>query len=75
MAKTALGYRAEVVGSLLRPEYLKEAFDRFDRDEIGRTSWSRRRIARRSRRSRSRRPAASTSSRTARCAGSSGSTR
>ena len=35
MAKTALGYRAEVVGSLLRPEYLKEAFDRFDRDEIG----------------------------------------
>ena len=35
MAKSALGYRAEVVGSLLRPEYLKEAFDRFDRDEIG----------------------------------------
>ncbi|MGZ5296197.1 MAG: cobalamin-independent methionine synthase II family protein [Actinomycetota bacterium] len=35
MAKTALGYRAEVVGSLLRPEYLKEAFDRFDRHEIG----------------------------------------
>ncbi len=34
MAKTVLGYRAEVVGSLLRPEYLKEAFDRFDRREI-----------------------------------------
>ena len=34
MAKTALGYRAEVVGSLLRPEYLKDAFDRFDRGEI-----------------------------------------
>lgn len=27
-------YRAEVVGSLLRPEYLKQAFERFDRGEI-----------------------------------------
>jgi 5-methyltetrahydropteroyltriglutamate--homocysteine methyltransferase len=34
MAKTALDYHAEVVGSLLRPEYLKAAFDRFDRAEI-----------------------------------------
>jgi 5-methyltetrahydropteroyltriglutamate--homocysteine methyltransferase len=34
MAKSRLGYRAEVVGSLLRPEYLKDAFDRFDRGEI-----------------------------------------
>jgi 5-methyltetrahydropteroyltriglutamate--homocysteine methyltransferase len=28
-------YHAEVVGSLLRPEYLKQAFERFDRGEIG----------------------------------------
>jgi 5-methyltetrahydropteroyltriglutamate--homocysteine methyltransferase len=33
--KTRLGYRAEVVGSLLRPDYLKLAWERFDRHEIG----------------------------------------
>jgi 5-methyltetrahydropteroyltriglutamate--homocysteine methyltransferase len=31
---TAPEWRAEVVGSLLRPEYLKEAFARFDRGDI-----------------------------------------
>ena len=34
MGKTPLPYRSEVVGSLLRPDYLKDAFDRFDRAEI-----------------------------------------
>jgi 5-methyltetrahydropteroyltriglutamate--homocysteine methyltransferase len=29
-----LNYRAEVVGSLLRPDYLKQAFERFERGEI-----------------------------------------
>src|SRR5918992_1382602 len=29
-AKTRLSYRSEVVGSLLRPEYLKQAFERFE---------------------------------------------
>ena len=29
MGKTALPYRSEVVGSLLRPGYLKDAFERF----------------------------------------------
>ena len=33
-AKTRLAYRSEVVGSLLRPEYLKEAFERFDQGAI-----------------------------------------
>ena len=32
--KTRLGYRAEVVGSLLRPDYLKEAWDRFDHGQV-----------------------------------------
>ncbi len=35
-AKTRLGYRAEVVGSLLRPEYLKQAFAAFEEGRIGR---------------------------------------
>ena len=34
--KTRLTYRAEVVGSLLRPESLKRAFERFERGEIDR---------------------------------------
>lgn len=34
-ADTTLGYRSEVVGSLLRPEYLKRTFERFERGEIG----------------------------------------
>lgn len=34
-AKTSLGYRAEVVGSLLRPDYLKEAWEAFERGSIG----------------------------------------
>ena len=34
MGKTALPYRSEVVGSLLRPVYLKDAFERFDRGEL-----------------------------------------
>jgi len=33
-SKTQLPYRAEVVGSLLRPEYLKEAFEKADRGDI-----------------------------------------
>jgi 5-methyltetrahydropteroyltriglutamate--homocysteine methyltransferase len=33
-AETKLGYRAEVVGSLLRPDYLKQAWEQFDRGEI-----------------------------------------
>ncbi|MGH2663868.1 MAG: cobalamin-independent methionine synthase II family protein [Actinomycetota bacterium] len=33
-ADTSLGYRSEVVGSLLRPEYLKEAFEQFEQGEI-----------------------------------------
>lgn len=33
-AKTDLSYRAEVIGSLLRPEYLKQAFERFESGEI-----------------------------------------
>lgn len=34
MTKTALTYRAEVVGSLLRPDYLKRAFEQADAGEI-----------------------------------------
>ena len=34
MAKVPLPYRSEVVGSLLRPDYLKDAFERFDRGAI-----------------------------------------
>lgn len=34
LARTKLAYRAEVVGSLLRPDYLKQAFDEFDQDRI-----------------------------------------
>jgi 5-methyltetrahydropteroyltriglutamate--homocysteine methyltransferase len=34
VTKTPLPYRAEVVGSLLRPDYLKEAFDAADRGQI-----------------------------------------
>jgi 5-methyltetrahydropteroyltriglutamate--homocysteine methyltransferase len=34
MTKTTLGYRAEVVGSLLRPDYLKAAFAAYDRGDI-----------------------------------------
>ncbi|HKD97446.1 MAG TPA: hypothetical protein VKB69_07545, partial [Micromonosporaceae bacterium] len=34
MAKTPITYRAEVVGSLLRPDYLKEAFEAHDRGEV-----------------------------------------
>jgi 5-methyltetrahydropteroyltriglutamate--homocysteine methyltransferase len=34
MTKTTLGYRAEVVGSLLRPEYLKQAFEQADAGEL-----------------------------------------
>ncbi len=34
MTKTVLGYRAEVVGSLLRPDYLKRAFDAAAAGEI-----------------------------------------
>src|SRR2546423_6384002 len=33
-AEGKVGYRAEVVGSLLRPDYLKEAWGRFERAEI-----------------------------------------
>src|SRR5918999_5388155 len=33
-AKTRLAYRSEVVGSLLRPEYLKQAFERFEQGAI-----------------------------------------
>ncbi len=33
-AKTRLAYRAEVVGSLLRPDYLKRAFEDFDQGRI-----------------------------------------
>lgn len=35
-AKTKLGYRAEIVGSLLRPDELKRAFDDFGQGRIGR---------------------------------------
>jgi 5-methyltetrahydropteroyltriglutamate--homocysteine methyltransferase len=34
MAKTPITYRAEVVGSLLRPDYLKEAFEGHDRGDV-----------------------------------------
>ena len=34
MGKAPLPYRSEVVGSLLRPDYLKDAFERFDRGEL-----------------------------------------
>jgi methionine synthase II (cobalamin-independent) len=34
-AKTRLAYRAEVVGSLLRPDYLKNGFERFEQGRIG----------------------------------------
>jgi len=34
-AKTQMAYRAEVVGSLLRPDYLKEGFARFEDGRIG----------------------------------------
>lgn len=34
MTKTRLAYRSEVVGSLLRPQYLKDAFEKFDRGEL-----------------------------------------
>lgn len=34
--RPTLGYRSEVVGSLLRPEYLKLAFEAFDRGDIPR---------------------------------------
>ncbi len=34
VAKTRLTYRAEVVGSLLRPDYLKQAFDDFEAGRI-----------------------------------------
>ena len=60
MAKTVLGYRAEVVGSLLRPEYLKEAFDRLIVARSTKRSSSRPKIAPRSTRSRCKSPAAST---------------
>jgi 5-methyltetrahydropteroyltriglutamate--homocysteine methyltransferase len=33
-ASTKLKYRAEVVGSLLRPEYLKRSFEAFERGDI-----------------------------------------
>jgi 5-methyltetrahydropteroyltriglutamate--homocysteine methyltransferase len=34
MAKTPITYRAEVVGSLLRPKHLKDAYEGFDRGEV-----------------------------------------
>ena len=34
MAKQRLPYRSEVVGSLLRPGYLKDAIERADRGEL-----------------------------------------
>jgi 5-methyltetrahydropteroyltriglutamate--homocysteine methyltransferase len=35
MSTSTREHRAEVVGSLLRPEYLKQAFERFDQGQIG----------------------------------------